>query len=511
MDQFLSALFGGLSMFTILTVVLSIVLGVLWGAFAGAMPGFNQTLAVGIALPLTFAFGAIEAVAFLCAISVGVSYGNSIPAILVGIPGTASAVLTAIDGHALHKQGKSGLALGVAYFAALSGQFISTLMFIALVVPLAGLAYVFLTPELFALTVVGMTAILSLTGKNILKGLVATGIGFTFTMVGPDPIGTVPRFTFGVLEMRGGLQIVPVTLGLVAFSEILRATRQAHDWQGVTERFDAKFPSPRSLRRTIRPVLGGTIIGTLVGCIPGMGGTPAAAVSYQQAKIFSKHPEEYGKGSIEGVAANEAAQNAAQSGELVPTLGLGLPGSDSMVLLLAALTLHGLVPGPLLITESPDMLQAAVAGLLGATLLLVVIGWRISSLLLKVVTIDRRLVLAFSMGLMIIGVFSLRQSIFDLIVLVVCGVIGYFMSRYGYPTAAAAIAVVLGGLAEAYLRQGLNLARNDWGQFLTRPLTGGILIFALVLLAYGIWSTVRQGHTGKQTLLDAIEPESDGR
>jgi putative tricarboxylic transport membrane protein len=356
-----------------------------------------------------------------------------------------------------------------------------------------------------------MTAILSLTGKNVLKGLVATGIGFAFTMIGPDPIGTVPRFTFGVIEMRGGLQIVPVTLGLVALSELLRGTRQAHDWQGVTETFDARFPKVRELTRTVRPVLGGTIIGTFVGCIPGMGGTPAAAVSYQQAKIFSKHPEEYGNGSIEGVAANEAAQNAAQSGELVPTLGLGLPGSDSMVLLLAALTLHGLVPGPLLITESPEMLQAAVAGLLGATLLLVIIGWRISSLLLKVVTVDRRLVLAFSIALMIIGVFSLRQSIFDLVVLVVCGIIGYFMSRYGYSTAAAAIAVVLGGLAEAYLRQGLNLARNDWGTFLSRPITAGILIFAAVLLAYGIWSTVQQGRTGKQVILDAVEAEADKR
>jgi len=505
MGDFIGPLSGGIGMFFVPTVILSILLGVLWGAFAGAMPGFNQTLAVGIALPLTFAFGAIEAVAFLCAISVGVSYGNSIPAILVGIPGTASAVLTAIDGHALHKAGKSGLALGVAYFAALSGQFVSVLFFILLVVPLSGLAYVFLAPELFALSVIGMTAILSLTGRNVLKGIVAAGIGLAFTMVGPDPIGSVPRFTLGVLEMRGGLQIVPITLGLVALSEIIRAARQSHDWQGVTESFDARFPSLRDLGRTIRPVLGGTIIGTLIGCIPGMGGTPAAAVSYQQAKIFSKHPEEYGRGSIEGVAANEAAQNAAQSGEMVPTLGLGLPGSDSMVLLLAALTIHGLVPGPLLIQESPEMLQAAVAGLLGATLILVVIGWRISSVLLAVVTIDRRLVLTFATALIIIGVFALRQSIFDLILLLVCGIVGYFMSRYGYSTAAAAIAVVLGGFAEAYLRQGLNLARNDWGNFLSRPITATILIFAVALLIYGIWSTVQHGKSAKQAMLEAMD------
>lgn len=507
--DFIGPLIGGVGLFFVPTVLLMLVFGVLWGSFAGAMPGFNQTLAVGIVLPFTFALGPIEAIAFLVSISVGVSYGNSIPAILVGIPGNASAVLTAIDGHALHKQGKSGLALGVAYFGAVAGQFVSTFFFVFMVVPLSQLAYVFLAPELFALTLMGMTAIISLTGKNVLKGLVAAGIGVTLTIVGPDPIGAVQRFSFGMPEMRGGLQIVPITLGLVAFSEILRAGRQAHDWQGMVSNFSAKFPAWRELRRTIPSVLGGTVIGSFIGSIPGMGGTPAAAVSYQQAKLISKRPEEFGKGSIEGVAANEAAQNAAQAGEMVPTLGLGLPGSDSMVLLLAALTIHGLVPGPLLIRETPEMLNAAVAGLMGGTLLVALIGWRISSLLLKAVLLDRRIVLTFAMGLMIIGVYALRQSLFDLYVMLGCGLLGYFMSRYGYSTAAAAIAVVLGGLSEQYLRQGLNLARNDWGAFLSRPITLTLLIVAMLILAYGIWTTVKLGRSPKAALADVAESGPD--
>lgn len=496
--DFIGPLSGGIGLFLVPTVLMMLVFGTLWGSFAGAMPGFNQTLAVGIVLPFTFALGPIEAIAFLVSISVGVSFGNSIPAILVGIPGNASAVLTAIDGHALHKKGRSGLALGVAYFGAVAGQFVSTFFFVIMVVPLAELAYIFLAPELFALTLMGMTAIISLTGKNVLKGLVAAGIGVALTMVGPDPIGTVQRFSFGMTEMRGGLQIVPITLGLVAFSEILRAGRQAHDWQGVVVGFSAKFPRWAELRRTVPSVLGGTVIGTLIGSIPGMGGTPAAAVSYQQAKLISKRPEEFGHGSIEGVAANEAAQNAAQSGEMIPTLGLGLPGSDSMVLLLAALTIHGLVPGPLLIQETPEMLHAAIAGLLGATILVALIGWRISSLLLKAVMIDRRLVLTLAMALMIIGVYALRQSFFDLYVMLGTGILGYFMARYGYSTAAAAVAVVLGGLSEQYLRQGLNLARNDWGQFLSRPITAVLIVVALLILLYGIWTTVRLAQGAKQ-------------
>lgn len=507
MGDVIGPLIGGIGLFLVPSVIVALVAGMLWGSFAGAMPGFNQTLAVGIVLPFTFALGPVEAISFLVAISVGVSFGNSIPAILVGIPGTASAVLTAIDGHTLHKQGKSGLALGIAYFAATVGQFLSTIFFVLMVVPLSQLAYLFLAPELFALTFMGMTAIVSLTGKNVVKGLIAAGIGIGLTMVGPDPIGTVQRFSFGITDLRNGLQIVPLTLGLVAFSEILRASRQAHDWRGLVVGFDAKFPRWSELRRTIPSVLGGTVIGTFIGAIPGMGGTPAAAVSYQQSKMLSKHPEEYGKGSVEGVAANEAAQNAAQAGEMVPTFGLGLPTTDSMVLLLAAMTIHGLVPGPLLIQETPEMLHAAVAGLLGATLLIVLIGWRISSLLLKVVTIDRRLVLVSAMALMIIGVYALRQSIFDLYVLLGTGLLGYFMSRYGYSTAAAAIAVVLGAYSEAYLRQGLNLMRNDWGQFLSRPITAGILIFAGLILIYGIYTNVREGRSAKQAISAIGRPD----
>jgi len=256
MGELIGPLIGGIGLFLVPSVVIALAFGMLWGSFAGAMPGFNQTLAVGIVLPFTFALGPVEAIAFLVAISVGVSFGNSIPAILVGIPGTASAVLTAIDGHTLHKQGKSGLALGVAYFAAIVGQFVSTIFFVFMVVPLSQLAYLFLAPELFALTFVGMTAIISLTGKNVVKGLIAAGIGVALTMVGPDPIGTVQRFSFGIPELRSGLQIVPLTLGLVAFSEILRASRQAHDWQGLVDGFSAKFPRWSELRKTVPSVLG---------------------------------------------------------------------------------------------------------------------------------------------------------------------------------------------------------------------------------------------------------------
>ena len=248
-------LIGGVELFFVPSVLLALVGGMLWGSIAGAMPGFNQTLAVGVMVPFTFAMGPVEAVTFLVAIGVGVSYGNSIPAILVGLPGTPSAVLTALDGHALHKRGESGLALGASYFAAVAGQFVSSFFFILMVVPLSQLAYHFLAPELFALHMLGITAIVSLTGKNVIKGIMAAALGFGLTIIGPDPIGNNPRFTFGIPELRSGLQIVPVALGLLAVSEIIRSTRQAHDWRNLAGSFSGALPglveaAPHACRRS---------------------------------------------------------------------------------------------------------------------------------------------------------------------------------------------------------------------------------------------------------------------
>ena len=498
MEQLLAPLIGGVQLFFVPSVALALVGGMVWGSIGGAMPGFNQTLSVGVMVPFTFAMGPVDAVAFLVAIGVGVSYGNSIPAILVGLPGTPSAVLTALDGHALHKRGESGLALGTSYFAAVCGQFFSSFFFILMVVPLSQLAYHFLAPELFALHMLGITAIVSLTGRNVTKGIIAATFGFGLTIIGPDPIGNNPRVTFGIPELRSGLQIVPVALGLLAVSEIIRSARQAHDWRHLASSFQANFPAWSKLRRTVPAIAGGTVIGMLVGSIPGMGGAPAAAVAYQQARLISKKPEEFGKGSIEGVAANEAAQNAAQSGEMVPTLGLGIPGSDTMVLLLGALSIHGIVAGPLLATQTPEMLHAAIAGLLGTAVLLAIFGWGIARSLLRLATLNRSAVLACALALTIVGVYALRQSLFDVQVMMICGIVGYFMLRYGYSTAAAAIALVLGDGAERSLRTGLNLTGNDWWAFLSRPITGAILLVALLILAYGIWGTIRQARLARQ-------------
>jgi putative tricarboxylic transport membrane protein len=509
MELALNSLGESLQLLTDPVVLLFIAIALLWGASCGVLPGVGSGLGLGVVVPLTFGMDAVTAVAFLVTISVAVQFGNSIPAVLLGVPGTPSAFLTAIDGYALHKQGKSGMALSTALFGAVYGQLMSIPFFILLVVPLSTLTYTFLSPELFALYCLGLTAVVSLTGENIFKGLAAAATGVAISLIGADPVSAVTRFDFDVPELRSGVQTIPAVLGLVTISELLRSMRQTYSWEDLipTAKFASKFPGLRALRPIYRPVALGALIGSLIGAIPGMSGTASSVMSYQQAKLLSKTPEKFGKGSIEGVAANESAANASQAGEMVPTLGLGIPGSDSMVLVLGALMLQGFVPGPMLMQESPELLYATVAGLLGASLMLFAFGWQISKLMLKVISLDRRIVLPLVFVLTHVGVYALRRSVFDVVVLLVCGIVGYFMVRYGYSPAAAAIGLLLGAGFESNLRQGLLLMDSDVVAFVSRPWTATILLVALALLVYGMYGTVKT--TRKQRAAMAAMAEED--
>jgi putative tricarboxylic transport membrane protein len=433
----------------------------------------------------------VYAVALIISINVANSFGNSIPAILMGVPGSASAVLTAVDGYALHKQGKSGLALGVTYFSSVFGQFISVFFFLAMVVPLSGLAYVFLTPEMAALYFLGISTIVGITGDNILKGLAAAAFGFVISLVGRDPVESVYRFAF-FPELRNGIDPIVAVMGLLAMSELLRSLRQSFSWEELAgQKFVAKFPSVKDLMRALPRILIGTGIGSFLGAIPGISGTAAAFISYSQSKLWSKHPEEYGHGSIEGVAANEAAQNAAQAGEMVPTFGLGIPASGSTVMVLAACVMHGFVPGPRMIREAPQLLYAVSGGMIASTLILALVGWPMSIYTLKLMTLNRQLILIGSVWLTFIGVFTFNGSVFEVYLLILFGVIGYFMRRYGYSVAAASIAVILGNGLEKNLRGGLLLVRGDWWAFATRPWTAAILSVAFGFLIYGTIGTIR--------------------
>ncbi len=468
-----------------------VLIGFTVGTIVGALPGVGLTLAYGLALPFTFHMSPVHAVAFLLSMSVGGQYGNSIPAIVMGLPGSPAAVLTVADGYALHRQGRTGLALGVQLVSAFVGQVISTIFFVLLVVPLAGLAYNFLAPELFALYLVGMAAIISLTGKSMVKGFIAASLGIGVGLIGLDPVGATLRFEFGIRELRNGIDTAPVLIGLLAVSELFRQTRQTFSWSELSTDFDAKFPPWREIRKLWGYIGMGTITGTIVGAIPGAGTTPATLISYQQAQMLSRTPEMFGRGSTQGIAANEAAQNASNAGEMIPTMGFGIPASGSTALLLAALSVQGFVPGPHLVKDQPELVAAAVAGMFAGSILIALTGWWQCKLLLKAIGINRAAVLVLSLALVILGVYSLNYRVFDVIVCLVFGVIGYFMLRYGFAPAAAALAAILSYDFERTLRQGLNLMDNNIVSFATRPLTAVILLFAVGIVIYGFGSQHR--------------------
>jgi putative tricarboxylic transport membrane protein len=486
MEQFLSSLGGGVGILGDPMIWLLLIPGALLGVIVGALPGIGATVAYGLVLPFTILMEPEFAIAFLLSIAVGNQFGNSIPAILIGLPGSPATILTVADGYALHKRGETGLALGIAYVAALGGQAVSILFFIALVVPLSGLTYVFLAPELFSLYFLGMVSIISLTGKNIPKGIIAATFGLMIGVVGLDPVTLSPRFDMGIRELRNGFDPEPVVIGLLAVSELFRQARQSFQWSEISGTVVTRFPPFSALRRCMPPMMLGTITGTLVGAIPGAGSAPAAMISYQQARMVSRHPEEFGKGSIEGIAANEAAQNAANSGELIPTLGLGLPVSGTSVLLLSALTIQGMVPGPSLTRNSPELLDAAVAGLLGGTLALLIIGWWLSKAMMQIVRVNRSIVIVVCLAVVMLGIYAMSRQISDVLVCLGCGVIGYFMSRYGYSVAAAGLAAILSAEFERTLRQGLNLFDNDPLLFFGRPITATVMTVSLAILVFGI-------------------------
>lgn len=489
MESILGHLVDGLALMFDPEVLLFVAVGTLAGVIVGAIPGIGVQLIFAIALPFTFVIDSVPAVALLMAISVSVMFGNSIPAVLVGIPGSPAAILSVLDGYELQRKGQGAVALGTALMAALVGQATSVLFFTAAVIPLAGIAYHFLTPEMFALYMLGIVAIISLVGRNLVKGGIAALFGLLLAMVGLDPISNTARFTFGMSELRGGISVPAAVIGLLAGSELLRQSRQAFEWDPIRARMP-KFPGFRRLLPALPGTMIGSVVGTAVGSIPGAGSTPAALISYQTTQAISKKPEEFGKGSVPGLAANESAQNSANSGELIPTLGLGIPGSGSMVLLLAALSIHGFIAGPQLIREAPELLHATIAGLMASTVLLLFLGWPMAKVLAKLLTINRSFIVVFGLVLSGIGVYSLRFRILDVIVCYLLAVVGSFMMRYGYPVAATALAMVLGASVESAFRRGMNIFDNSITTFASRPITAAILALALGFLVLGIRRTL---------------------
>jgi putative tricarboxylic transport membrane protein len=459
--------------------------GVAWGIIGGAIPGISGAVAMALALPFTFAMDAATALVMLAGVWAGANYGGSIPAILMRIPGTPAAAACLMDGYELTRQGKAAKALGVSLVCGTIGGVASIIVLIALVLPLGELVLQFGSPETFALALFALTLLAGLAEASFLKGLASGFVGLLLTTVGLDTLTGSLRFTFGRTELLTGIDVVAAMVGLFAVTEMFH--RIAHPGENpvvLTDRAHTAFPTLSELRALWPATLIGTIVGLIVGVMPGAGATASSFVAYNEARRWSKRPELFGKGSMEGVAAPETANNAVQGGDLVPTLALGIPGSNSAAIMLAALILHGIQPGPFLLSKHPQLVYTLFAGLLIVNVLMIPVGLVILRLCLLALRLSPPALVGAVLALCIIGTYAAELHIVNPWMALAFGVLGYGMRAFGFSAAAMVLGMVLGVMAESELRRSLIISHGSWSIFLTRPITATLLFLTVGVLVY---------------------------
>jgi len=460
--------------------------GVLIGTLVGVLPGLGPAAAIALLLPSTFKATPVSGVIMLAGIYYGAMYGGSTTSILVNIPGEAASVVTCIDGYQMALKGRAGPALGIAAF----GSFIAgTIAVIALTLVgplLAGIALRFGPPEFFALMIVGIMVLTFLSSGSMLKALMMAAVGLTLGGIGMDSISGKYRFTFNIQALLDGVGLVPVVMGLFGITEVIENLETEIKREILTAKIKNLFPNLRDWADSIWAIIRGTVLGFFLGIIPGGGAIVASFASYAIEKKVSKHPEEFGKGAIAGVAGPESANNAAAGSSFIPLLTLGIPSNAVMAIFLGALMIHGLQPGPLLMTRAPDLFWGTIVSMYIGNGMLLVLNLPLIPLWVMVLRVPYYLLYPLIILFCMIGAYSISNTTADVIIMLIFGIVGYLMRKFRYDAPPLVLALVLGGELESSLRQSLMLSRGDFSIFVTRPITLGFLIVAVLLLVVPI-------------------------
>jgi putative tricarboxylic transport membrane protein len=457
-------------------------LGLFFGIIIGALPGLTATMGVVLMLPLTFAMDSVPGIVLLLGVYFGGIYGGSITAILLNTPGTPASAATAWDGSPLARKGQAGKALDMAIVASFIGGIFSSICLLFFAPTIAKFALKFGAPDMFSLCLFGLTIVVSLCSKDIVKGLTMAGFGLVLASIGIDPIGGTTRLTFGLRGLTGGINLVTALIGLFAIGEILFKVLNIDEVQTkVTDKVSG-FCTKQDMKTCGRTLLRGSIIGTIVGAIPGTGSVIASFLSYDTAKKRSKHPEEFGYGSLEGVAASESANNAVTGGALIPLLTLGIPGDTVTAVMLGALMMQNLTPGPMLFSTHGTLIYALILSTFFVNLFMLIQGKLLIKPFSNVTKIPMRLLVPILTILCLTGTFALRNTMFDVRVMLIFGVIAFFAVKNGFPTTPMVLAFVLGPTCEKYLRKAIVLSKGSWGIFFTKPISLVFLILAVLSL-----------------------------
>jgi putative tricarboxylic transport membrane protein len=479
--------------------ILYIVLGVGGGICIGALPGLTATMGVALLLPLTFNMDATTGILLLLGVYIGAIYGGSISAILLKTPGTPASAATAEDGYAFSKRGEAGRALGIGTIASFIGGTISCICLMLISPQLAKLALKFSSPEFFMLAVFGLSIIASVSGKSLAKGVLCGGVGLILSMVGIDNITGYTRFTFNNINLLSGVSFIPVMIGLFAMSQAFISIEDIFVTDVVTQKISSVIPTKEDLKTIfkISPITG--LIGTFIGIIPGAGADIGAFVSYNEAKRVSKYPEKFGTGITDAIAASEAGNNGVTGGALIPMLTLGIPGDATAAIMIGALTIQGLQPGPMLFTENKVLMYTIFTGLLLANFVMLVLGLSGIKLFIKVLSIPKTILTPIIMVLCVVGSYAINMNLFDVGVMVVFGIMGYFMHKLEIPTSPAVLALILGPLAESHFRRALLMSGGAVTTFVQSPIA---LFFCFMSVITLFWPLISSMKTKRKGLKD---------
>ena len=464
-------------------------LGVGGGIIVGAIPGLTGSVGIILLLPFIYQLDASTAIVMLCGMFCGAIYGGSISAILISIPGTPSAAATVLDGYPLAQKGEAGKAIGIATIASTTGGIISTFCLMFIAPQLARFALKFGPEEYFALMIFGLTIIASVSGKSLVKGLISGFFGLLIATIGLDPITGYARFSFNIPNLMTGFPLLPVLIGLFAISQIfIQLEAVGKKIIHFKQKIKNVLPSFKELRRLFTVIIASSFLGTFIGIIPGTGGTIASFLAYSEAKRWSKDPDSFGRGNILGVAAPEAANNGTTGGAMVPLLALGIPGDVITAVMLGALLLIGIRPGPLLFKEHPEIINSIFAGMLLANVLILLLGILSVRLFPQVLRTPAAILFPIIFTLCFLGAFSLNNSVYDMFIALVFGIIGYIMKKNDFPVAPIVLGVVLGPIAEDELGRALIISHGDWTVLFQSPLA----IFFYVISIFSLLSSLKR-------------------
>ncbi|HSB77743.1 MAG TPA: tripartite tricarboxylate transporter permease [Candidatus Methylomirabilis sp.] len=481
MDFFGNILLGFQTTFQPINLLYCFV-GCIIGTAIGVLPGIGPTGAVSILLPVTFKISPVTSVILLAGIYYGAMYGGSTTSILVNVPGEAASVVTCLDGYQMARRGRAGPALGIAAFGSFIAGTFSVIALMFLSYPLSKFALAFGPPEYTALIILGITILTYLAQKSMIKALMMAAFGFLLAFVGIDMLTGRARYTFGVPGLMDGIGILPIAMGLFGVTEVLENLGSLEEVSVLKTKLGHLLPDLQDWKDSWKPITRGSLIGFLVGIIPGGNATLASFVSYAAEKRCSKHPERFGQGAIEGVAGPESANNSAFGGGMVPLFALGIPTSVACALLFAALMMHGVQPGPFLIPEHPDIFWGLVASMYLGNIMLLIINLPLIGMWVQVLKVPASILLPLILFFCIVGAYAANNSFFDVGVMMVFGVLGYLMKKFDYEAAPLILAFVLGPILENSMRQSLKLSGGDFGIFVSRPVSVTLLGLAGVVL-----------------------------